>query len=198
MRIGVGFKAHSGWAALVAIGGSDGETRVIERRRIELTEPNTLAWAKQPYHAAQGLPSEEARKLVDRGVAAAHRVALQEMRALAGRWRNSGHDVIGCGILSGPPLPDWTTGQILAVHIRMRRAEGALFPAALAHAANACQLNRIIIFQSALNAPDESLDFAAAANQLAALGKAVGPPWGADQKSAALAAMIVLRKYSGH
>jgi len=197
MRIGVGFKTHSGWAALVAIGSSDDEPRVIERRRIELTDPDTLAWAKQPYHAAHDLPPREARELVDRGVEAAHRVALKELRALSERWRNGGHDVIGCGILSGPPLPDWTTDQILAVHIRMHKAEGALFPAALAHAANTCHLNRMIISQGALNAPDESLDFADA-KQLDAIGKAVGPPWGADQKCAALAAMIVLRKYSRH
>jgi hypothetical protein len=31
--------------------------------------------------------------------------------------------------------------------------------------------------------------------QLNALGKSVGPPWGKDQKDAALAAMIALRDY---
>jgi hypothetical protein len=197
MRVVVGFKAHSGWAALVAIGGSGEQTRVIERRRIELAEPATLAWAKQPYHAAQELPPEEARTLVDRGVESAHRVALQEMRGVAQRMANAGHEIIGCGIVSGPPLPPWTTEQILAVHIRMHKAEGALFPAALARAAGACGLNPVLVLKHELNSGDaHSSSPAAAARTLATLGKSVGPPWGADQKSAALAAMIVLRQFS--
>jgi len=36
MRIAAGFKAHLGWAAIVVIGASDDDFRVIERRRIEL------------------------------------------------------------------------------------------------------------------------------------------------------------------
>ena len=34
MRVAFGFKAHSGWAALVAIGENGGAFEVIDRRRI--------------------------------------------------------------------------------------------------------------------------------------------------------------------
>ena len=79
-------------------------------------------------------------------------------------------------------MPDWTIEQILSVHMRMHKAEGVLFPAALVAAAEACGLNVVAIPEKELTLDDA----------VVALGKSVGPPWGKDQKSAALAAMIVL------
>ncbi len=197
MKIAVGLKAHSGWAALVVIGSTGDEVQVCDRRRIELVEPGDAGWAKQPYHAAEDLPAEKAARLVERGVAAAHRVADREMRALVKRSKQAGHEIAGCGVLVPAPMPDWTTAQILSVHMRMHKAEGVLFPAALTRAATACDLKLIAIPEKELGARvDESLEisFAVAMEQAVALGKAVGAPWGKDQKIAALAAMIVLRE----
>ncbi len=50
----LGFKAHSGWAALVALGRDKDDLHVIDRRRIELADPADGEWARQPYHAAEG------------------------------------------------------------------------------------------------------------------------------------------------
>jgi hypothetical protein len=179
MKIAAGFKAHSGWAALVVIGSSSDGFVVVDRRRIELVDE---IWAKQPYHAAEDLPPEEARRLVKRGIDAAHRIGEREMRAFVKRCSDAGHKIAGCGVLAGTPMPDWTIDQILAVHVRMHKAEGVLFPAALIAAANACDLNLVTI-------QEKQLPINAA---VAALGKLAGPPWGKDQKSAASAAMIVL------
>ena len=193
MRIAVGLKAHSGWAALVAIGRSGSGLQIIDRRRIELVEPRDADWAKQPYHAADGLPPKDARKIVERGVAAAHRVAAREMRALVERSKKAGHKIIGCAVLVGTPMPDWTIDQIRSVHVRMHKAEGMLFPEALTSAAEACGLNVVAIPEKTLDArAEESLDLANAIATIAALGKAAGPPWGKDQKTSTLAAMIVL------
>src|SRR5258706_10695226 len=96
MRIAAGFKAHSGWAALVVIGASDEGLVVIDRRRIELVDPADIAWAKQPYHAAENLPPAKARQLVERATASAHRVAAKEMRAFVKRSRDAGHEIAGC------------------------------------------------------------------------------------------------------
>jgi hypothetical protein len=181
MKIAAGFKAHSGWAALVVIGISKGELSVVERTRIELIDPGET-WAKQPYHAAEELPPAEARRLVQRGIDAAHRIAEREMRAFV--RRSAGHDIAGCAVLVGSPMPDWTIEQILSVHIRMHKAEGVLFPAALIAAAKACDLNVVAI-------PEKEL---ALDDAVVALGKSVGPPWGKDQKSAAMAALIALRR----
>ena len=67
-----GFKAHSGWAALVVLGTRGDDLEVLERSRVELVEEE---WAKQPYHAAEELKPAEARKVVKRGIDAAKRIA---------------------------------------------------------------------------------------------------------------------------
>jgi hypothetical protein len=177
MKIAAGFKAHSGWAALVVIGSSRDGLVVVDRRRIELVDET---WAKQPYHAAEELPPDEARLLVQRGIDSAHRIAKREMRAFV--KRSTGQEIAGCAVLVGTPMPDWTIEQILSVHVRMHKAEGALFPAALIAAAKASNLNVVAIPEKQLLINDA----------VAALGKSAGPPWGKDQKSAASAAMIVL------
>lgn len=189
MRIAPGFKAHSGWAALVVIGASDEGFQVVDRRRIELVEPADAGWAKQPYHAAEDLPSAKARQLVERATASAHRIAAKEMRAFAKRSRDAGHEIAGCAVLVGSPMPDWTIEQIRSVHVRMHKAEGVLFPEALARAVEGCELNLLTISENELTARAD----ATAMKKLPELGKSVGPPWGKDQKTAALAAMIVLK-----
>jgi hypothetical protein len=139
MKVAFGFKAHSGWAALVVLGKKGSDLRVLERSRLELVE-NGQAWAKQPYHAAESLSSSEARKVVKLGIDSARRLALSEMRSALKRVRANGFEVAGCGLLIGTAMPDWSVEEILAVHFRMHQAEGVLFRDVLARAANRCEL----------------------------------------------------------
>jgi hypothetical protein len=185
MRIAAGFKAHSGWAALVVLGESDDGLVVVDRRRIELVDPADVDWAKQPYHAAESLTAEKARKLIERATASANRIALKEMRAFVKRSHDAGHEIAGCAVLVGSPMPHWTIEQIRSVHVRMHKAEGVLFPAALVRAAETCDLKVVAMPEKGLSPPAD------ATRKIATLGKVVGPPWGKDQKNAALAAMIV-------
>ena len=147
MKVAFGLKSHSGWAALVVVGKQRDELVVVDRRRIELVEQS---WAKQPYHAAEGLEREKARDLVKRGVDSAHRLALTEMKAAIKRERDRKNDVAGCAVLVGTPMPDWTTEEILAVHFRMHKAEGALFQNALVRAAEKCKLNTLPVLEKEL------------------------------------------------
>jgi hypothetical protein len=186
MRIAAGFKAHSGWAALIVLGESDAGLVVIDRRRIELVDPADIDWAKQPYHAAESLPASEAHKLIERAIASAHRIAAKEMRAFVKRSHVAGHEIAGCTVLVGSPMPDWTIEQIRSVHVRMHKAEGVLFPAALIRAAEGCDVKVVATPEKELAANAD------ATRTIAALGKSVGPPWGKDQTNAALAAMTVL------
>ena len=188
-----GLKAHSGWAALIVLGRRDGELQVIERSRLELVEE---AWAKQPYHAAEELKPAEAARVVKRGIDAARRIALQEMRTAVKRTREGGFEVRGCGLLVGSPMPDWSVAEILAVHFRMRKAEGILFRQVLAEAAKTCDLKLVELPDKALSAHAEaalSSSTSSLYQKIAVLGKSVGAPWGKDQKDTALAAMIVLQ-----
>ena len=190
--VAFGMKAHSGWAALVVIGVGSGTTVVVDRRRMELVDDE---WARQPYHAAGGLAPDRARDVVKRGVDAAHRVAVREMRAALTRESERENDVVACAVLVGEPMPDWTTDEILAVHFRMHKAEGVLFRDALVRAGEACGLRLVAIpekhlathAQSTLGTPASGL-----VKKVATLGKSVGPPWGKDQKDAALAALVAL------
>jgi len=197
MRAALGFKAHSGWAALIVLGVERSAYRIIERRRIELIENNAGAWAGQPYHAADAGPAADAAETVKRGVAAARRRALQEMRAAIARATELGHAPAACAVLVAEPMPEWSVAQILAVHLRMHQAEGALYPAALIRAAQRCGLDVVTVRAKQLAAAaEESLEVppAVIAREIARLGKTAGAPWASDQKAATLAAMIALAR----
>jgi len=193
MNVAFGVKAHSGWAALVTVGELAGDVVVVDRRRIELAEDR---WARQPYHAAAAKP-DDAREVVKRGVEAAHRMASREVRAAVERERERGNEVIAGAVLVGTPMPDWTIEEILAVHVRKHMAEGALFREALVRATEACGLRLVAIpekqlatyAERALGAPIRSLE-----KTITTLGKSAGPPWGKDQKDAALAALVALHR----
>ena len=192
MKVAFGLKAHSGWAALVVISKENGEYIVVDRRRIELVEEN---WAKQPYHAAEGCKPEVARDLVKRGIAAANRIALRELRGSVKQEEKRGNKVVGCGVLVTDPMPDWNVDEILAVHFRMHKAEGVLFREVLCAAAEKCKVQLARVYEKSLGAfPEKTLKMSAAdlTKTISMLGKSVGPPWGKDQKEAAVAAMIAL------
>jgi hypothetical protein len=196
MKVAFGMKAHSGWAALVVLGTQSGELQVVDRRRVELVDEAEASWAKQPYHAAEKLKPYAARALVTRGIEAARRIAVREMRRAVKRAREAGDEITACAVLSADAMPGWTVDEILAVHFRMHKAEGVLFRDALARATETCGLKLLRVpekqlvehAERALSTSTDSLR-----KTIASLGKAVGAPWGKDQKDAALAAMIALR-----
>ena len=192
MRVAIGLKAHSGWAALVVLGKEDGKYVVVDRQRIELVEQT---WQKQPYHAAEGCKPPIARDLVKRGIAAANRIALREVRGSVKLEEKRGNKVVGCGVLVTDPMPDWTVDEILAVHFRMHKAEGVLFRDALADAGEKCNVRVVRVHEKSLGAfPEKTLKMSVGdlTRTISELGKSVGPPWGKDQKEAAVAAMIAL------
>jgi hypothetical protein len=188
MKIAIGFKAHSGWTAAVALGLRDNHPWLVERQRLELVEARDAARTRQPYHAAAGLPPNEAQAMVRCGIEAARRVAAERVDQWLRQLFVSGHNIAGCAVLTGSSMPAWTTEQILAVHIRMHKAEGVLFPDALASAITTCGIPLGLIPEAALAAL--TLESCPWLDDVATLGKWAGPPWGADQKHAALAALV--------
>jgi hypothetical protein len=192
LKVAFGLKAHSGWAALIVLGIDRRQTQIVDRRRIELVEEE---WQKQPYHAAEELDGNEARRVVERGVKSAFRISRREITAAVKRAERVGHQVVSCGVLMGASMPNWTVEQILAVHFRMHKAEGVLFREALAKGAEENELKVIRVPEkelyefAALSLADSAVSLQA---QVAALGKAIGAPWGRDQKDSAIAALIAL------
>lgn len=187
----IGFKPRTGRAVLVAIARGDGELRVLERSEVALLPKGEMA----PYHAAEGLAPRAADKHVKDAVARAKRLALGAIRDAAKRCVDAGHRVRGCGVLVGSGMPKWTTGEILAVHVRMHTAEGEMFRDILVEASRELGMEPTTLpDKSAIDAAARRLRCTRAKldGVLAALGKPVGAPWGRYQKEAAAAALVAL------
>ena len=133
-KAALGLRAHSGWAALVAVSGTRESIEVLDRRRVELSS-SKRSGPKQPYHVAERAPFEKARRIVTRYADDASRMATEEFRALLADLKALGHSVVGCGLLaaSGRPLPDLE--GILASHALIHQADGELYRDAVAAAA---------------------------------------------------------------
>lgn len=190
----IGLRAHSGWAALVAVAGSAGGIEIVARRRIELADP-AIPGAKQPYHEAEGLSPQEARALLDRLEASAEGLARKAFDEVLRELARESRKPRVCGLLaaSGRPLP--ALASILASHALIHAADGEHFREALSRAGGHYRLRVLRIREKevlerasgALGLSGETLG-----RRLAELGRAVGPPWTQDQKLAALAGWIAL------
>jgi hypothetical protein len=80
---------------------------------------------------------------------------------------------------------DWTVDDILAVHLRMHKAEGVLFQDVLLRAAAECSLKAVSVNEKRLfeEAGRTRIEL------IGQIGRNAGAPWGQDQRTAALAAM---------
>jgi hypothetical protein len=106
MRAALGFRAHSGWAALVAAAGTVDSPRVLERRKVVIADPE-MPGSKQPYHAAAELSFPQGEALVRRAIESSRALAVEVVSAALKTLRSRGHEVAGCGVLlgSGKALP---------------------------------------------------------------------------------------------
>jgi hypothetical protein len=179
----IGFRAHSGWAAAVALANAPGGPMVVMRRRIEMRERGASG-PSQPYHAAVGLEIGEAEQLVAECARRAAAVAASGLLLMVQELWQLGHRVVGCGLLlgSGRPLPPLE--KILGAHPLLHTAEGVLFREALREASAKCGLP--------VTAVPERLLAEELKRKAADLGKAIGPPWRQDEKLAAAAAWLAL------
>src|SRR5262245_36599745 len=111
-RIAFGLKAHSGWAALVAVAPAGEWFEVVERRRVDLVAGDD--WRKkQPYHAAETLDRARGHALIERAIAAARKAGASAMRQAVKDAAAAGRKLLRCAILSGAPMPDWSADEIL-------------------------------------------------------------------------------------
>lgn len=190
----LGFRAHSGWAAMVAVAGPIESPEVVSRCRIELADPK-IPRPVQPYHAAQEMELKEAEAYIGKFTEEAKDFATQAVRAAVQELQKEGYQVAGCGIVTGSGRPTPTVEAALASHPLLHTAEGELFRNAIIHAAEKCRLpvcrvrEKEALASSAekLSLPVERLQFL-----IAELGRSIGPPWGQDQKLAALVAWLAL------
>ena len=195
-RAAIGVRMHSGWGALVAVSNGDGTAEVLERRRITVTIPGTPG-ANQPYHFAEKLQFAEAEKFLGICFAASRRLALAAVREVVEELRGRQYRVIGSALLlaSGRPLPP--LAKILASHALIHAAEGEFFREVFSKACADLELSVTGVRERDLDERVKTALGKAAARlrqQISAMGRSIGPPWTTDQKTAALAALVVLAK----
>lgn len=192
----IGFSVHSGWAAMVVLGGTTAAPALLDRARVALIDAHD-AEAGQPYHAVEFLCVEEATGRLDAYLATATRLAEASIAAQAEKLKKLGIDLRSLGILESSSRKHVALASILASHALIHAAEGDHFRNALSAAAeqlrlNVCRLQWRMLEEHAmkcLHLPIKRLH-----DTVDGLGRELGPPWGADQKKAALLAWTLLQK----
>ncbi len=58
-RAAIGFRVHSGWAAMVAVSVEKGEPVILVRRKLLLVKTFSYTF-RQPYHTAEKMPLNDA------------------------------------------------------------------------------------------------------------------------------------------
>jgi hypothetical protein len=167
---------------------------VLLRERLEMTDA-AHAGSKQPYHAIEGQPLADAQRQLAQFQASAAALAVKGLRSLIERVRAAGAEPARAGILDSAGRSGVTLEAILASHALIHSADGEHFRAALGRAC--AELGLTVTRVRARELPQRA---AAAlgkserqlADAVSELGRRVGPPWGADQKSAAAFAWLLL------
>jgi hypothetical protein len=190
----LGFRAHSGWTALVAISLEEGSPLVLLRERPHLVKTFTYEF-RQPYHTAEKRSPAEARGFISSVRAEARGLAYRVIHSVQRNLQEQGYELKCCSLLlaSGKPLP--SLPQILASHALIHAADGELFREALLHASKRCGSETFTAKESelleravhALHLQPNELG-----RRLTDLGHPLGSPWSRDEKFAALVAWLSL------
>ena len=193
-RAALGFRAHSGWTAMVALSLDKDGPSVLLRERPRLVETFTYEF-RQPYHTAENMPLDKAREFISRVASSAKHLAEEAIHSAHRTLREQGYQLtqFGLPLTSAKPLP--SLEKILSSHALIHTADGELFRQALIHAGRRCNL---VVFTC-----EERELFATACRSLGmkgdglvrvliAIGKPIGAPWSQDEKLAALSAWLAL------
>jgi hypothetical protein len=174
----------------VLLDGPPDAPRVLDRRRIELSDPS-VPKTTQPYHSAFGTAQTDA-SAVERLTRIISRCAHQSVARLVRDYRAMGYRPTRIGIVVGSTVDP---NSIANQHIRAHAQEGRLFRTVVETAATRHGIRSVVMLERDL--------YAVAARKLggsprriqdaaAELGRAVGRPWRTEEKAAAVAAWLVL------
>ena len=197
----IGLRVHSGWGALVTVAGTTEavQVQVVDRRRIEIVDPK-VPGAAQPYHFAEDLELRAAESHLEKCATMAVALASAGLSQAVKHARDLGWRLSGVAILLSasrplPPLP-----KILASHAMIHAAEGEFFRDAFRRACRKLDIPVTGIRERDLDQHVQAAFGRVASEQkkkIAGMGRVLGPPWTQDQKTAALAATILLADARG-
>jgi hypothetical protein len=191
-RVALGFKGHTGWAAVVAVASARDRLEIVAKRRLDVA---TTFDEGAVYHVGSKLALAQAIAMISAATNKFERDAAKLVGELVAELDRSGYHVEIAAIVSesAKQLPPIET--ILKSHALIHTAEGELYRSVFAKASAACGLRAMRIARKELEPRARAalgISEAALGECLAALGKASGRPWAADQKQSALAAIVAL------
>jgi hypothetical protein len=194
-RGALGFKLHTGWAAMVVVTGGPGGLKLLVRSRLELL-PADGSIPRFIYHTAAEMGAAEAAALVKSAKLAAEKAARRGLGEALRALNPADVEIEAAGVLAGSMAVPDDLGAILRSHTLIHAAEGRLFQQAIFAACGGGGVEAITIrerdvWEKAASA--YGLDEARFRDRVDALGKSAGPPWGADQKAATAAGLLALR-----
>ena len=193
IRCALGFRVKSGWAMAVLLSGPAASPTVVYRRRIELADPAVPA-STQPFHAGLDLTKSAAAKKVGGLVKCVEQFSRGSIKALLEEYRLKGYRVVAAGIVAGSLIDPET---IKNDHIRAHAEEGRLFRTVISETLKGARLKCHVVGEKELLAiATKELGMAEAEikTELTAMGKALGGPWRAEEKAAALVAWMNLNQ----
>lgn len=189
----IGFRVKTGRATAVLLAAPKRSPRLLARRAVDLWDPHVPA-SRQPYHAGLELAEGENAAVVREACDAAHAVALVVVRDLLDELRRSGCEPRGVGLVVGS---DSEPELLRNAHIRAHALEGRLFRDVLESAAAASGLPSLVLVERQAYeraAPLLGLAPSELKRAVAGLGASLPKPWGAEEKTAALAAWVALAR----
>ncbi|HEX9255639.1 MAG TPA: hypothetical protein VF938_08830 [Candidatus Angelobacter sp.] len=196
----IGVRVHSGWGALVAVAGQNGAEEIIERRKVIIIDAKRQG-AAQPYHYVEELELPAAERHLAQCAIDSKRLAREALDHIFSDLLRRGYALIGAAILlsSARPLPD--LDEILASHALIHTAEGESFRQVFRHAFESMEVPVTGISERELDERAQQAFGKLATHvrkNINGMGRILGPPWTQDEKTAALAAAIVLAETRAH
>lgn len=166
MRRAIGISVHTGWGACVVVGGSLAKPEIIANRVVDILDDSE----RFCFHMAAEMKPAAAAKWIEAVRKKALANAKRELSALMDA------SVKRCAVVAKPGEAP-KLADVLVSHPRIHTAEGCFYRDVFREA---CGVPAHLVAPSSLD--------------VSTIGKLSGPPWGKDQKMAALAAWKILER----
>jgi len=176
---------------VVLLGGSAVSPRVLESRKVDLSDPANPE-SRQPYHDGFGTARSPGLALT-RLVASVERYGARSMNDLFDEYTAAGHSLCGVGVVVGSLIDPDAIGNS---HVRIHALEGRLFRQIVIEAAERrgilCSIHRDRdLYEHATSRLGKAAP--ALRRQVSAIDRLEGGAWRAEHKAATLAAWLMLK-----
>ena len=189
-RTALGLRIKSGWAMVVLVAGPARAPSVLDRRRIELSDP-VRPRTRQPYHAGFGT-AQTSRTVIARLVRVIERRAARSLRVLVREYGRRGVRPRAAGLVVGSVIDPNRIGN---PHIRAHALEGALFRRVAVGGLEALRIGSTVVVEREVYgaaARAARLTERQLKGMVAELAGQVRGRWRSEEKTAAAAACLAL------